>query len=113
MTRGPILLAVPRGFENQDDAPMHPDRSRTHADTTRLTRVYRLIYQDQLQPSATPTNGVSFLRRIEVEGVDGDIRELLPPLEFAYTGFDASGRIYQPMSAIGDAVPELISTPRF
>ena len=41
-----------------------------------------------------------------MKGVDGDARELCPPLEFGYTRFDPSRRFYQPMSAIGDAIPE-------
>jgi RHS repeat-associated protein len=79
---------------------------RTHSDASRLTRVYRLVYEDQIEPGAGAANDVSLLRRIEVEGVDGEAREPLPPLDFGYTRFDPARRVYQPMSAVGDAMPE-------
>jgi RHS repeat-associated protein len=94
------------GFEIRTTRRCTRIEIRTHADTTRLTRVYRLIYQDQLQPNNTAANGASLLRRIEVEGIDGDAREPLPPLEFGYTAFDPSRRVYQALSAIGNGVPE-------
>jgi Salmonella virulence plasmid 65kDa B protein len=94
------------GFEIRTTRRCARIEIRTHANTTQLTRVYRLIYQDELQSSAAPTNGVSLLQRIEVEGVEDEAREALPPLDFAYTGFDPSRRAYRPLSAIGDAVPE-------
>ena len=94
------------GFEIRTARRCAQIEIRTHAETARLARVYRLIYQDQLQSAAMPANAVSILRRIEVEGVDGDARESLPPLDFAYTSFDPSRRVYQAVSAIGDAIPE-------
>jgi RHS repeat-associated protein len=94
------------GFEIRTTRRCSRIEVRTHADTTQLTRVYHLIYQDQMQLSSVPPNGMSLLRRIEIEGVDGTAREALPPLDFAYTEFDPSRRIYQAMSAIGEAVPE-------
>ena len=94
------------GFEVRTARRCTQIEVRTHAEITQLTRVYRLIYQDQLQPAVMPTNGISILRRIEVEGVDGDARELLPPLDFAYTVFDPSQRVYQAVSAFDDAIPE-------
>jgi RHS repeat-associated protein len=94
------------GFEIRTTRRCTRIEVRTHADITRLTRVYRLVYQDQLQSNGLTANGVSLLRRIEVEGIDGDAREPLPPLEFGYTGFDPSRRVYQALSAIGDGVPE-------
>jgi hypothetical protein len=51
----------------------------THAEIARLTRVYGFIYLDQVDAHAAPANGASLLHRIEVEGVDGDAREKLPP----------------------------------
>lgn len=94
------------GFEIRTTRRCARIEVRTDADTTRLTRAYRLVYQDRLDTSAMPANGVSLLRRIEVEGVDGEAREALPPLDFGYTGFDPSGRVYRPLAADGAAVPE-------
>jgi RHS repeat-associated protein len=78
----------------------------THADVARLAKAYHLIYQDQVDPNAAPANGVSLLQRIEVEGVDGDTREKLPPLEFGYTRFDPNGRNYRALSGVSGSVPE-------
>jgi RHS repeat-associated protein len=78
----------------------------THADVSRLARIYHLIYLDQDDLSAAPANGVSLLQRIEVEGVDGDVREKLPPLEFGYTSFDPSRQTYQALSGVSGSVPE-------
>jgi RHS repeat-associated protein len=78
----------------------------THADVSRLTKVYHLIYLDQVHQNAAPANRASLLQRIEVEGVDGDMREKLPPLEFGYTCFDPSQRNYQGLSGISGSVPE-------
>jgi hypothetical protein len=78
----------------------------THADVSRLTRVYQLIYLDQSDPNAAPANGTSLLQRIEVAGVDGEVREKLPPLEFGYTRFDPSRRTYQALSGVSGAMPD-------
>src|SRR5439155_15254187 len=94
------------GFEVRTARRCTQIEVRTHAEITQLARVYRLIYQDQLQPAARPANALSILRRIEVEGVDGDARELLPPLDFAYTVFDPSQRVYHAVSAFDNAIPE-------
>lgn len=67
---------------------------RTHADETRLARVYHFHYLD---------DRISLLKRIIVEGVDGDERETLPPLEFGYTAFRPEERVYQP---VGGALPD-------
>src|SRR5437016_5097077 len=55
---------------------------------------------------AGPSNGVSLLRRIQIEGVDGEAREGLPPLEFAYTVFDPTRRVYRALTAVGGAIPD-------
>lgn len=94
------------GFEIRTTRRCTGIEIRTYSETTQLARVYHLIYQDRMQPSGNPTNGMSLLRRIEIEGVDGEMREALPSLDFAYTEFDPSRRIYQAMSAIGDSIPE-------
>jgi hypothetical protein len=78
----------------------------THADIARVTRIYHLVYLDQVQPHAAPLNGASLLQSIDVFGVDGDARERLPPLEFGYTGFDPGRRRYQALSAVSGALPE-------
>ena len=94
------------GFEIRTTQRCARIEVRTHAETARLTRVFRMVYQDQLPDSDAPANGLSLLRRIEVEGVDGDTREALPPLEFGYTAFEPARRVYQPLSAAADAMPE-------
>jgi YD repeat-containing protein len=86
----------------------------THADVSRLARIYHLIYLDQIDPNAAPANGASLLQRIEVEGIDGDVREKLPPLEFGYTRFDPSRRTYEALSGVSGSVPERsLSHPDF
>jgi RHS repeat-associated protein len=92
------------GFEIRTTRRCTRIEIRTHAESTQLTRVYRLVYQDEVDPAQVPANGVSLLRQVELEGVDGETREAFPPLEFGYTRFDVSRRIYQPMTAIGDDI---------
>src|SRR5207247_3305370 len=41
-----------------------------------------------------------------VFGVDGDARETLPALEFAYTGFDPGRRHYEALSGVSGMLPE-------
>lgn len=79
---------------------------RTHADEPRLARAYHLRYADELGRAAPIGNGASLLRRIEVEGVDGETREALPPLEFEYTAFRPEDRVYQPLTGVSGAFPE-------
>jgi RHS repeat-associated protein len=67
-----------------------------------LSRSYTLSYL----PQEMARNGVSLLGRIQVTGHDGDRTEQLPPLELGYTAFEPEGRRYQPLSAVGDALPE-------
>jgi RHS repeat-associated protein len=94
------------GFEIRTTQRCTRIEIRTHADADRLLRVYSLTYQDQLHPPVVPSNGMSLLRRVEVVGVDGETREAMPPLDFGYTSFDPSWRVYRPLAAVGDAVPE-------
>jgi RHS repeat-associated protein len=102
------------GFEIRTTRRCTRIEIRTHAETVQLTRVYRLIYQDQIQPSGGATNRVSLPRRIEVEGVDGETHEALPPLDFVYTEFNPSQRVYRALTGIGDAIPERsLSHPDF
>lgn len=94
------------GFEIRTTRRCKKIEVRTHADTTQLARVYGLTYQDEVQPSATPTNGVSLLRRVEVQGIDGSAQEQLAPLDFSYTVFDPTAKVYEPLSANSNAIPE-------
>ena len=94
------------GFEIRTTRRCTRIEVNTHADVSRLAKVYHLIYLDQLDPNATPANGASLLRQIDVEGVDGDVREKLPPLEFGYTRFDPSERTYLAMSGVSGSIPE-------
>jgi Salmonella virulence plasmid 65kDa B protein/FG-GAP-like repeat len=87
------------GFEVRDTRRCSSIEVRTHADTDRLTRVYRLTYLDELEPEVTLSNGASLLARIEVEGVDGLARELLPALDLGYSRFNPSGRRYHALGA--------------
>ncbi|MGE5445487.1 MAG: SpvB/TcaC N-terminal domain-containing protein, partial [Ignavibacteriales bacterium] len=94
------------GFEIRTTRRCKQIEIRTHTETSQLARVYRLTYQDEMQPSAMPANGMSLLRRVDVQGIDGDTQESLPPLEFSYTAFDPSTKVYRALSATGNAVPE-------
>ncbi|MBA3462798.1 MAG: VCBS repeat-containing protein [Deltaproteobacteria bacterium] len=85
------------GFEIRTTKRCARIEVRTHAEETRLARVYRLFYDDQLAPESAARNALSLLRRIQVEGVDGDTREALPPLELHYTGFHPERRVYGPL----------------
>jgi hypothetical protein len=94
------------GFEIRTNRRCTRIEITTHADAARLTRVYRLVYLDQVNSHAAPANGASLLQSIEVEGVDGDAREKLPPLEFGYTSFDPGQRRYQALTGISGALPD-------
>jgi RHS repeat-associated protein len=85
------------GFEIRTTKRCARIEVRTHADVTRLARVYRFVYDDELAPISLARNGLSLLRRIQIEGVDGDAREALPPLEFKYTGFHPERQVYGPL----------------
>jgi RHS repeat-associated protein len=94
------------GFEIRTTQRCSRIEVSTHADASRVARIYRFEYADAIDPGAAAANGSSILRRITVEGVDGEVREALPPLDFLYTGFDPRRRVYQPMSAPSGPVPE-------
>lgn len=98
--------AYKAGFEIRTTRRCTGIEISTHADAARLTRAYRLVYLDQVDAQAAPANGTSLLHSIEVEGVDGDAREKLPPLEFGYTGFDPGRRRYQALSGVSGALPD-------
>lgn len=88
------------GFEIRTRRRCTSIEIRTNADQTRLVRIYRLIYLDQRgQPiEQLPLNATSLLSQVLVEGIDGERRESLPPLEFGYTAFDPTQRRYQPFN---------------
>jgi RHS repeat-associated protein len=88
------------GFEIRTTRRCTSIEIRTHADRERLVRVYRLIYLDQrgLPIEQDPPNAASLLSQVVVEGLDGERRESLPPLEFGYTAFEPLQRRYQPFN---------------
>ncbi len=94
------------GFEIRTTQRCAKIEISTHADVSRLARVYHLNYLDDNDMQEVAANGVSLLHSIVVEGVDGDGLERFLPLEFAYTSFDPIRRIYQSMSAVSGSVPE-------
>jgi hypothetical protein len=98
--------ACKAGFEIRTTRRCTRIEISTHAEVARLTRVYRLIYLDQVDPRAAPANGASLLHSIQVEGVDGNTREKLPPVEFGYTAFDPGQCRYQGLSGVSGAMPE-------
>jgi hypothetical protein len=93
------------GFEIRTTKRCKRIEVRTHADADQLARVYHLRYEDGQIKQWVPRNGASLLRRIEVEGIDGDTSEALPPLEFEYTNFAPEARKYQPLTAVGNDIP--------
>lgn len=94
------------GFEVRTTQRCSRIEVRTHGETSQLTRVYQLTYQDELATTSVVTNGASLLARLDVIGVDGEARESLPPLTFGYTPFQPAEREYRPMSAVAGAMPE-------
>lgn len=94
------------GFEIRTTRRCKQIEVRTHADASQLVRVYHLSYQDEVAPSVLPCNGISLLRRVEARGIDGTAQEELPPLEFLYTVFDPTTKVYQSLSAKQRAIPE-------
>src|SRR5215472_13937808 len=96
------------GFEIRTTRRCTTIEIRTHADSERLVRTYRLIYLDQRGVSIdqSPLNGASLLSQVIVEGHDGDLRESLPPLEFGYTAFEPGKRRYRPFTGPAGSRPE-------
>jgi RHS repeat-associated protein len=84
---------------------------RTHPDNDVLVRTYELTYLDDppgaVRPAdgGLPPNGVSLLRQIQVVGHDGQAREVLPPLEFGYSGFGQDPGSIQSLSGVGASMP--------
>jgi RHS repeat-associated protein len=101
----PDAFSVRRsGFEVRTGSRCRGIEIATHAGEMALTaRRYRLIYADNSH--RVVANGASLLRRIVVEGVDGDTIETLPPLDFAYTDFTPQKRIYRSLRVRGGAAP--------
>jgi RHS repeat-associated protein len=78
---------------------------RTHDGQDRIVRSYRFAY-DQ-----APFNGVSLLRQVQLVGADD--AATLPPLEFAYTGFDPVNR-HDLFPVTGpDAPPASLASPDY
>jgi RHS repeat-associated protein len=80
------------GFEIRTTLRCTTIRVTSHADAVTPVRTYRLVYQDQIDPSTSPPNGASLLSEIRVEGQDGDRIERLPTARFTYTTFDPDRR---------------------
>ena len=56
-------------------------------------RMYHFQYADDTAASSSGlSNGVSLLTGIQLEGLDGEKSEKLPPLTFGYTAFESQGR---------------------
>jgi RHS repeat-associated protein len=96
------------GFEIRTVKRCKAIRVSTHADATRLSRVYRLRYADAERLLG---NSLSLLSEIQVEGRDderpADERsQHLPPLQLGYTAFEPERRRYRPLTAIGDQFPD-------
>ena len=90
------------GFEIRTTTRCQTIRVSTHAadGVTRAVKEYRLAYRQ------APFNGVSQLTSINVVGIDEqappDQREqALPPITFAYTGFDPAGRRFERLTGAG------------
>ncbi|WP_284982363.1 SpvB/TcaC N-terminal domain-containing protein [Arthrobacter sp. efr-133-TYG-118] len=75
----------------------------TQASTPVKATTVRLDYIDEI--SQAPSNRVSLLGRIQVQGHDGGNDELQPPLEFAYSGWDPASRRFRLVGLGLPAVP--------
>jgi RHS repeat-associated protein len=81
---------------------------RTHADVDLLARAYEFVYLDERVDLSglallLPPNKASLLSQIRMVGIDGDLTEDLPPLEFSYTHFEPRNRKFFPV--IGKEMP--------
>jgi RHS repeat-associated protein len=90
------------GFEVRTTRRCTLIRVSTHAadEVTRVVKAYRFAY------TQAPFNGASLLTRVDVVGIDEqappDQREqALPPLTFDYSGFDPTGRRFEPVTGAG------------
>jgi RHS repeat-associated protein len=104
------------GFEIRTRKRCKRIEVRTNAQTQRLVRVYRFVYNDELGMPAErqPLNAVSLLSQIIVEGHDGAEVETLPPLEFNYSAFEPSRQQFVDFSADrGFLPPKSLADPQF
>ncbi len=88
------------GFELRTTRRCRMIRVSTHAadGIERVAREYRCGYEQ------AAFNGVSLLTRVDAVGIDVQAQppeEPLPPLTFAYSGFDPAGRRFQPLTGPG------------
>ncbi|MBI3969613.1 MAG: VCBS repeat-containing protein [Chloroflexi bacterium] len=102
------------GFEVRTRRRCERIEVRTHAETEHLLRTYHLVYLDQRagKEHLHPSNGVSLLSQVRVEGHDGPRTEVLPPLEFGYTRFDPEGRDFSPIHG-PDRPPGSLARPEY
>ena len=66
----------------------------THAGSEELVRSFEFAYLDRLEadPRRLPANGASLLAELRIGGYAGARSEALPPLSFAYSGFEPARR---------------------
>jgi RHS repeat-associated protein len=85
------------GFEVRTSLRCDTVRIGTHAadGVARVAREYRLAYEQ------APFNGVTLLAGVTAAGIDGATDEPMPPVTFGYTGFDPTGRRFQPVTGPG------------
>ena len=93
------------GFEIRTSLRCHTARVTTHAadGIARIAREYRFGYQQ------AAFNAASLLTQVEVVGIDDQdlppgqdpATEHLPPLTFAYSGFDPARRRFEPLTGSG------------
>ncbi|GIG69236.1 SpvB/TcaC N-terminal domain-containing protein [Phytomonospora endophytica] len=69
----------------------------------RVQKEYRLGYR------LAPFNGASLLTTVQAVGVDDTAREHMPPVTFAYSGFDPTARRFTPVTGTG--LPALHGDP--
>ncbi|HKP39167.1 MAG TPA: SpvB/TcaC N-terminal domain-containing protein, partial [Pyrinomonadaceae bacterium] len=102
------------GFEIRTRKRCVRIETHTHADVSRLVRVYHLIYLDQRPgfENLLPLSGVSLLSLIRVTGHDEDQTEELAPLEYSYSTFNPKGRRFFPLEG-RDLPPRSLAHPDF
>jgi RHS repeat-associated protein len=94
------------GFELRTTLRCRSIEVRTHGRTEQRARVYHLTYADERHAAPNAWNDVSLLSLVQLEGVDGDGRQSLPPLELGYTLFEPERHRYRALTAEGNALPE-------
>jgi RHS repeat-associated protein len=98
------------GFEVRTTLRCHTIRLTTHA----VDGVARVVQEQRFGYEQAPFNGASLLTRVDIEGIDegidGQAAQRLPPLTFAYSGFDPAARRFTAVT--GPALPTAPLTDR-